>query len=1039
MLFPMVLVPLRARSRFSLGFGTASVEELTDRAAELGLPSLALTDIETLAGQVRFHDACAARGIKPITGVELRSGHSRHAVGAPSGRLTLLARDEEGYSSLCRIVSLRHVPPRPVTDEPLGSLKAGVAGLFLLTDDLALLRRLLQTPDVDRANVGLLLTRPTPKDTERAAKEAAEAARVPLVADLDASTLDGADRYAGDRSLHTLLLAIRHRITVAEARRLGLDAAGRRTLDGDALAQFDDLPDAAEQAKRIADACNLDLAHARRIHPRLPELSADEAAPALRERCRVALSQLRSSGRLTGTEYDSRLERELDTITRLGFADYFLAVSEIVRGARGLGVATAGRGSAAGSLVAFLLGITEIDPVEADLLFERFLHERREAPPDIDLDVASIGRDSLNDWVVRRFGRERVAGIATHATFRARSAVRSGLAALGVARGKIDTVLRRLDPGDASGEQEAALVERTLRESLIDEVRWAAPLIRRLVGIPSHVAAHPGGIVIGDGPLEELVPLERAPGGTVVTQFEHQAVERAGFLKIDLLGNHFLSEMQQALAALPPGTKIPEDDERTWRTLDHADTVGCFQVESPAVRSVLRRLPMREFPDLVAALAVVRPGAAAGAAKERFVRRARGEEPFETLEILGAGGRDARYAGIRERLARSRGVLLYDEDIIRLLATVGGTSLAAADELRTAIVAAGEAPEELARLGSSFIERAVGSGADIRVAERAWEAASRFASYSFAEAHAASYAVLAWKAAWLRTHAPLEFGRALIDHHRALYPLRTIAAAVQRWGVRLLPPSVGLSQLESTVELVPAPAVRVGLAALKGLTKRTAGDLLTSRPFADLGELIERARPARRELRTLLLSGACDDLPPLSPEGYPLVHEVVLEGMAGEAGPAALGNVLERVERFPSEGGRAEELRSYRRLVRVRNEIRFLDMHLSDHPMRLLRPEAERLGCLSSRELQSRPDRFVRFAGLLAASRRVPTSQGELRFLTFEDEDGLIEGVLFPEANARLGGRITTPGPYLAKGVMRETEGDLHLVVAGLTPFHERE
>jgi DNA-directed DNA polymerase III PolC len=1030
----MVLVPLHAHSRNSLGFGTASVEELAARAADLGAPALALTDIETLAGQIRFHDACAAAGVKPITGLELRHGYSRHGVGSRGRRLILLARDETGYATLCRIVGRRHAPARAEpAGEPLGALEEGAEGLFVLTDDADLFGRLLRLEAVDRSSVRLLLVRPSPPSAERAAREASAATGIQLVADPETVILD-----AEDRALHALLLAIRQRVTTADVRRAGLDLAASSPLDAGALDRFADIPMAVLETNRIAEACSLDLSSARRIPPRLPELRPGGAPAELRARCESALSAGRSDRRFASSEYDARLDRELGTIERLGFADYFVAVAEIVRGARKLGVATAGRGSAAGSLVAHLLGVTQIDPLEADLLFERFLHEQREAPPDIDLDVASVGRDALNAWVVRRFGRKRVAGIATYATYRARSAVRAGLAALGVAPTKVDLVLGRLDPGEATGDEEAALVERALFGSTIGAVRGAAPLIPRLIGMPSHISAHPGGIVIGDGPLERLVPLERAAGGTIVTQYDYRSVERAGFLKIDLLGNHFLSEMQETLAALPGQTVIPTDDGRTWRTLDRADTVGCFQVESPAVRSVLRRLPMRQFRDLVSALAVVRPGAAAGAAKERFVRRARGDEEFEPLEILGFDGGDGRYASLRERLARSRGVLLYDEDIIRLLATVGGTSLAAADVLRSAIVAAGDEPDALERLGAEFAGAAVASGANSRVAERAWQAAVRFASYSFAEAHAASYAILAWQAAWLRTHAPPEFGCALINHHRGLYPLRTTAAAVERWGVGLLPPSVNLSELPSTVERSPGPAVRVGLSAIKGLTKRTAGDILSGRPFADLGQLIERARPARRELRALLLSGACDALPPLSPAGYPLVHEVVLEGMAGEAGPEALDSVLERVAGLPSEGRQAEEFRAYQRLVRVRNEIRFLEMHVSEHPMRLLRPEADRLGCLRSSELDSHVGRFVRFAGLLAAARTVPTSQGELRFLTFEDEDGLIEGVLFPEANERLGSRITTPGPYLTKGVMRETEGDLHLVVAELTPFHER-
>jgi DNA-directed DNA polymerase III PolC len=1026
----MALIPLHTRSRHSLGYGTAAVEELARRAAALGLPALGLTDIETLSAQIRFHDACADTGIKPVTGVELRAGFGRRSIGHRSGRLILLARDQVGYQSLCRIVSRRRAALR--TDDvgdPVSSLLDGADGLFVLTDDGQVLERLLRMETIARDDVRLLLVRPGRADGESAVRELSARTRVPLVADLDALLLDVADH-----ALHTLLSAMRHKLTTVETARAGLAESAARTLT-DRRAEFADVPGAVAEAGRLADACTLDLRNIRAVPPRLPDVDSAEAIALLRSRCTTALAAGRAAGRFAGEPYDTRLERELHIIERLGFVDYFVAVAEIVRGARSLGIATAGRGSAAGSLVAHLLDITDIDPISSDLLFERFLHEKREAPPDIDLDVESDRRDDLNAWVLRRFGRERVAGIATYATYRARTAVREGLAAIGIARRTIDLVLARVDPGEASGEEEAALVAEALAASPIPAVRDAAPLIRRLVGMPAYLAAHPGGIVIGDRPVENLAPLERSPRGTIVTQYDLRAVERAGFLKIDLLGNHFLSEMREALDNLPLRVTIPDDDAETWDTIGRADTIGCFQIESPAVRAVLRRLPVRSFRELVAALAVVRPGAAAGASKERYVRRARGEEEFEPLEILGSVDMDERYNGLRQRLTQTLGVLLYDEDIIRLLAIVGATDYATADALRSAIVAAGEVPEILARLGAAFVQSA---GEDKKLAGQAWEVASRFAAYSFAEAHAASYALLAWRAAWLRTHAPLAFGCALINHHRGLYPLRTTAAAVNRWGVKLLTPSVNRSAVAAIIERAPEEGVRVGLAAIKGLTQRTARDLLKGRPFRDLEQLIARARPSKVELRALLLSGACDALPPLSAAAYPFVHEVVLKGTEGEAVPQSLHDVVGRFSQIPRQGPEMGELRVYQALIRVRNEIEYLDMHLSAHPMRLLRAEANRVGCVRSGEVAAHTGRFVRFAGLLAAARRVPTRQGELRFLTLEDEDGLLEAVIFPGANARLAGGLTTPGPFLAGGVVRDQEGDVILVLTELRPFHER-
>ncbi|HEX7002604.1 MAG TPA: PHP domain-containing protein [Trueperaceae bacterium] len=999
-----------AHSHYSLGFGTASVEELVRWAVESNVSALALTDIETLAGQIRFHDACCLAGVKPLTGVELRAGFSRRSVGPAAGRLLLLARDDEGYGNLCRITSRRR--RRSETGDPLESLAGATGGLYLLSDDVGVIERLARLHGVDFDSVRML------DSTSSLAGTGVITAAIPEVTALKEQ----------DVQLHRLLMAIRHRLTVGEVRQSRIDSAvdpGRPAASSTGSVR-------SEEIERMVETFTLDLRTPERIQPRLPELQPGAAAGELRNRCRNALDALAPTG---GDAYAARLERELTTIENLGFADYFLAVAEIARGARELRVETAGRGSAAGSLVAFLLGVTTIDPVASGLLFERFLHEQRQAPPDIDLDVASIGRDELNRWVVGRFGRERVAGIAAYSTFRARSAIRAGSGALGISRSKVDWLVRQYASMRDRDLSEGDRLELALQQSGLPSVRQAAPLIRRLLGMPSHLSAHPGGIVIGDRHLDELVPLELAPGGKLVTQYDYGAVERAGFLKIDLLGNHFLSEMQESLEGLPGVPTIPKDDALTWETLDRADTIGCFQVESPAMRSVLRRLPMKRFSDLVAALAVVRPGAAAGASKERYIRRARGEERFRPLELLGEVVDDERYADLRERLLRTNGVLLYDEDIIRLLSAVGGMSLASADALRSALISAGEDPAALTRLGDEFVTRAVDSGARAGTAQNAWSAASRFASYSFAEAHAASYADLAWKAAWLRTHAPLQFGCALLNHHRALYPLRTIAAAIQRWGVEIVLPSVNSSALSA--KLV-GDGVLIGLSAIKGLNRRTAGDIIGGRPFRDLGKLIDVARPARSELRGLILSGACDELPPLSPDAYPHVHDVVLEGFEGEVPPRALSEVLSRVEARPREGADADEFRHYQQLVRVRNEIEILGMHVTEHPMRLLRAEAEELGCLPATALDTRIDRSVRFAGILAAARRVPTREGELRYLTWEDETGLVEGVLFPAANERLGRRLTTPGPYLMEGTVRAPDGDLQLVVTELRPFHER-
>jgi DNA-directed DNA polymerase III PolC len=873
---------------------------------------------------------------------------------------------------------------------------------------------------------------------------------VRLVADPDAVVLD-----EGDRELHLLLAAIRRRETVDRVRRArGADAA--RTLpDRAELARlYADVPQALAETRRIAEACELDLRDADPVFP-TPDLPAGGTADdALRAVAARGLEEARARGRCGGAAYDDRLEHELGVIARTGFAAYFLLVGEVLGLARERGIRVAGRGSAAGSLVAHLLGLGDVDPVAHGLLFERLLHERRRDLPDVDLDVDSRRRDELIAAVSRRFGAERTAMVSAHGTFGRRSAWREGLKALGMAPRDVDRLARRIPPDDEPGFANPELPARW---------RHAGALLGRLVGKPHYFSVHPGGVVIGEGPLADHVPLERAAKGVVATQYDLRSLAHAGLVKIDLLGNHFLAELDETLARSrasrarvpppahgdggrtldrcePPGGRltpslpdpIPSNDPAALAAIDRADTVGCFQLESPAVRSLLARLPIRDPDDVTAALALVRPGAAAGEAKESFVRRAHGEEDE----------RGAQHPVVAALLSGTHGLLLYEEDLIRILRATGGLSLAEADELRSAVVEERDDPPRLAALEARFLGAARAHGLDLEAARSAWAAAVRFASYSFSKAHAASYAVLGCQAAWLRTHAPVEFGCAVLNHHGGLYPLRTIAAAVSRWGVTILPPAVNASAAACVVaELDRRRAVRVGLAKVKRVSAPTLRRLLASRgadgAFRDVADLLARVRPSAAEAEALILCGACDELPPLSPGVYPFAHEALVAAIRTGA-PAGTSSATPPALQPPREDADPARLALYRALVRIRNELRFLEMHVSHHPMAVLRRDAARHGCLPLADAAARPGASVRVAGLLAAARRVASRSGPMQFLTLEDETGTLEAVLFPPAWTRDGAAITTPGPFLVEGRVEDDHGAVQLVATALRPFHER-
>jgi DNA polymerase III alpha subunit len=569
------------------------------------------------------------------------------------------------------------------------------------------------------------------------------------------------------------------------------------------------------------------------------------------------------------------------------------------------------------------------------------------------------------------------------------------------------------------------------------------PMIRRLVGRPRHIAVHPGGIVIDWRPLDQLLPLELAPKGVVITQYDLVAVAKLGLVKIDLLGNRCLSEIEETLALAGSKTplrleSIPPEDPATLELIDRADTIGCFQLESPAMRSLLARLPIRRQSDLIAALALIRPGAAAGEVKNTFIRLARREEqgaiPFPLLA---------------DRLRETHGLLIYEEDIMVLLARSGGISLAESDEYRRGIVKSGGDPATLVALQARFLTNAESTfpndrGALAR-ARRAWSVAARFAAYSFNKAHAASYALLAYCSAYLKVHHAVELGCALLNHHQGLYPLRTEAAELLRMGVKLLSPHVNESEYRSRVVVGAAgeKGVRAGLDKIRHLSRRAALGIIEERerngPFPSLALLLQRVKLAIHEVDALVLSGACDGLLPLDGAAYPFVHEAAVERLRQKCDPAALDG-MRLVSPQSATVEDEKRMRLYQALVRVRNELTYLEMHIFAHPMALLREEALLHGCLPIEEaIRSPADSTVSIAAIIAAMRRVVTRQGPMQFITFEDETGVLEAVVFPVVYRRLGERVTTPGPFLVVGKMKEQQGAVHLEVGRLEPFHERK
>ncbi|MBX9572325.1 MAG: DNA polymerase III subunit alpha [Candidatus Obscuribacterales bacterium] len=1080
-------IPLHVYSDFSLGVGTASPADLPMRALELELPAIALTDIETLAGQIRFHHECKSRGVKAISGVELRAGFLiENPIGNDAGRIVLIARNEHGYETLCRIVSARRGGMKPDEAPPVvrvGDFASDIKdNLFVLSDDPSSMEDLLNR-GFAASDLRLLLIRPYTGLREELILACAKKNGISVVADPHVVMLK-----PEDRPLHLLQMAIRLQMPIDKIRAMA-HPSDRHLIAPDKFSMlFSDNPEAIQATFDLADQCVLDLTGTRHIFPKIDldflrttsrknstsrEREMDNDVPD--ESVRRAEQEFLSACCFAGLKqkklenepaYVERLGNELDVISKHGFAPYFLVVAEIVEQARSMGLEIAARGSGVSSLVTFVMGITNIDPVKNGLFFERFLHQHRMELPDIDLDFDSNRRDEIIEWVFRRFGRDRVAMVCSYMTFQRRSALREGLKALGMSLKEIDQFCKTVPLEELSREEQDLFARKNLDdpfeipvENLVEPYRSFLPWVLKLIGKPHHISIHPGGLVIADREIARCAPIERAPKGIRVTQYEMRAAELAGLVKIDLLGNRCLSELQETIelvkercaresasgnsaplsnerkreeelrASLKSIRDIPLDDPETLELISEAKTVGCFQIETPVMRAILSRMPIRGVHDVVAALAIARPGPAAGKAKSAFLKRARGEDQAKQLHSF-----------LEECLRDTYGLPLYDEQIMLMISGMSGWPLAEADSMREQIIHAQLDPGAQEKLRTRFVEAALAHGATASGADEVWKTVDNFAAYSFNKAHACSYALLAYQSAFMKAHVPAEFACSVLNNHGGLYALRSLASDFQRCGVRILAPNVNHSFARCSME---GQAVRIGFDQIKYLTQASKRKIITLReasgPFKTLAEFLKKIPLSAREIEALVLAGVCDGLAPLAADLYPFAHEGVLKALGKPADPDRLqtfqvgGVIVENNEQL-------KQLDRYRSLVRVSNELKFFHMHISDHPLRILRSEADKHTCLPISELFSHTGELVKIAGMIAASRRVVTRSGlVVHYLSFEDEHGIIESVLSPAVYRHLEELIQNPGPYLIEGKVELEGGDIRLNVHKLGPFHKRD
>ncbi|MGD2049256.1 MAG: DNA polymerase III subunit alpha, partial [Chloroflexota bacterium] len=811
----MTFTHLEVHSHYTLLGATASIEELVARAQADEMTCLALTDTNALYGAVAFDKACRPAGIRPILGLTLSVARPPDdmgtSVGDHPGQLVLLATGPAGYRSLCGLSSL--IQGRPDREakasqglnwDELGQYADGLICLsggkrgwlyrYIQARDLAAASRYLaKLGGIYGQNLTLSLEIHQEND-QTIAQEIVNLGQrfgLPPVAVQPVYYLEPAD----SASLR-LLKAIDRNCPVEEVTD-DLEDLGWLS-PGEVSQRLASFPEALDQVGRIADRCQPALPDSSRIWPTLDLPAGQTPDQALAELAREGL--LARYGPTIPDQVSRRLEVELRAITESGYAPLFLIVADIVRYARQQEVPVSTRGSVANSLVAYCTGITTVDPIENDLLFERFLNPARSNPPDIDLDFCSRRRDEVLAYVRQTYGEDRVALVATISTLRPKSAVREAGKAHGLADGEIGHIARRLPREwhpDPRRRSKRTMLD--LAEEVEDAVQRRLILAANdIVGQPHHLSIHPGGLVITPGPLTDYVPVQWAPKGFLITQFDHQDLEALGLPKLDLLGIRALTVLADTADLVrlhhDPSFRldqIPLDDQQTGDLLADGDTIGVFQCESAGARRTLRQLQVRTVFDLAVANAFFKPGPATGGMATSFIRRYRGQEIVSYL-----------HPALEPILASTKGVLLFQEQILRVATEIAGLSWAQADHLRRGM--SKFQAQEMAAMQTQFVQGCCrpepeGPAFSPEQAQTLWEQVLAFAGYGFNRGHATAYADVSYRSAYLKTHWPAAFLNArLADwggfHHPAIY-----MAEARRLSIPIRPPHVNFSHNSFTL------------------------------------------------------------------------------------------------------------------------------------------------------------------------------------------------------------------------------------------------
>lgn len=1057
-------VHLHLHSEYSLLDGAIRFEELFPLLRRYGMKSVALTDHGNMFGAIEFYQEAIRHGIKPIVGCEVYvAPESRHLkepgkVKDTSYHLLLLVKDQEGYANLIRLVSLAHLEGfyyKPRVDKELleryhggliclTSCLKGEIPTLLLADQWEQARRVAcWYKEVFGEGRVYLELQDNGLEEQRRVNEAlvrlGHELDMPIVASNDCHYLKQEDAIA-----HDVLLCIQTGKTLKDPKRMKMSTDQFYLRTAQEMEElFRSYPEALDNTIRIAEQCNLELRfegyHMPRFQPpsgrTLEEYLAQLAREGLRRRLAMGKKE-----QVDQQRYSRRLEEEIAMINSMGFAGYFLIVADFVNYAKQQGIPVGpGRGSAAGSLVAYCLGITDIDPLAYGLLFERFLNPERISLPDIDIDFCIEGRDEVIRYVTEKYGKENVAQIITFGKMQAKAVVRDVGRVLDLPYKEVD-LIAKLIPNtpnitlDEAMEKEPRLKELAQRDEVVSRL---LTLARSLEGMARHASTHAAGIVISHRPLMEFIPLYRGPNGEVITQYAMKDVERIGLVKFDFLGLKTLTVLRKAVGLIERtrGLKIdlgqiPLDDKDTFALLGSGDTRGIFQLESSGMRDLLVKLRPETFADLIALVALYRPGPLGSGMVDDFIKRRHKRTPV-------------RYdiPKVKEILEETYGVIVYQEQVMRIASAVGNFSLGDADILRRAM--SKKDATEMERLKEKFIEGARSNGVEQGKAERLFEMMTKFAEYGFNKSHSAAYALIAYQTAYLKVHYPLEFMAALLtcDMDNTDKVMRYVAECKEK-GIEVLPPDINESDWGFTTA---EGKIRYGLGAVKNVGEAAVEEIIRIReergPFKsifDFCESVDLRKVNRRVIESLIKAGAFDTLGARRSQMMLVLDQAMEEGgrrqkeRRGEQTalfsglPTAKMRELPQIEEWP-EG----------ELLSMEKEV--LGLYLTSHPLSRYRDALAELTTADTEMLAEMVSGSqVTVGGLVAEVKETNTKKGDyMAFLTLEDMRGRVEVIVFPDTYRTVRPLLKVDTPLLVRGILEKGEERHKVRAVSITPLEE--